>query len=320
MDQVTPKISVCIPVYNGEKYIIEAIDSVLGQNFTDFELIISDNHSTDGTPGILRRFQAQDQRVRCFFNTSNIGPTANFDQCLKHSRGTYVKFLCADDILIGSNCLEKFLLFFDRCPDLALVASARRFIDASSSLLLVVTNYPDCLMAPGGAIIRDCLLEMRNKIGEPTSVMFRRDLAERGFNTDYLQLLDLEMWFHLLRKGTFAYSADPLVGFRVHAEQGTEQNIKSRVHLNDTGKLILDYADTPGYRVGKMVRQYLLYGHCHSIWRSVKKGRIDREFGAGKIREHFNLFAFYLLMPAFKIMKRVMKHYAPELLRAARTN
>jgi hypothetical protein len=150
--------------------------------------------------------------------------------------------------------------------------------------------------------------------------MFRRDLALRGFNINYTHLLDLEMWFHLLLKGDFAYSAEPLVGFRVHDEQGTVQNLKNLVHLNDDVRLLEEYAETPGYSIGKKVKRYLVYIFCHRIWDSARTGTVSREYATSRIREHFSMPIFYLLMPFYKYGKKLVRQRARKLLRLALTN
>lgn len=93
----SPKVSIGMPVYNGEKYIREALDSLLAQTFTDFELIISDNASTDGTEAICREYVARDLRIRYVRQSENRGAAANFQFVLDESRGDYFMWAAADD-------------------------------------------------------------------------------------------------------------------------------------------------------------------------------------------------------------------------------
>ena len=92
-----PKVSIGMPVYNGEKFIREALDSLLAQTFTDFELIISDNASTDGTEAICRKYVERDSRIRYVRQTINRGGTANFLFVLSKARGEYFMWAAADD-------------------------------------------------------------------------------------------------------------------------------------------------------------------------------------------------------------------------------
>ena len=93
-----PKVSIGMPVYNGEKYIREALDSLLAQTFTDFELIISDNASTDGTEAICREYAARDPRIRYVRQSENRGPTANFHFVLDEAVGEYFMWAAYDDL------------------------------------------------------------------------------------------------------------------------------------------------------------------------------------------------------------------------------
>ena len=99
----SPLVSVCIPVYNCERYIGEAIQSVLDQTLADFELIVCDDCSTDGT---LKAVEGcRDPRIRIFRNDANIGMWPNWNKAMSHARGKYIKLLCADDV-IYSDCLQ----------------------------------------------------------------------------------------------------------------------------------------------------------------------------------------------------------------------
>jgi hypothetical protein len=93
-----PLISIGMPVYNGENYLAEAVESLLGQTFSDFELIISDNGSTDGTEAICRKFQQRDARVRYYRESHNHGAVWNYNRLLDLARGEYFKWSSHDDV------------------------------------------------------------------------------------------------------------------------------------------------------------------------------------------------------------------------------
>jgi glycosyltransferase involved in cell wall biosynthesis len=104
-----PRISIGLPVYNGEKYLEESLKSILAQTFTDFELIISDNASTDRTKEICRAFAAKDQRIRYIRNQTNIGGARNHNQTFRLSRGKYFRWAAHDDICepeLLAKCVE----------------------------------------------------------------------------------------------------------------------------------------------------------------------------------------------------------------------
>jgi glycosyltransferase involved in cell wall biosynthesis len=131
----TPKVSVCIPVFRGADFISDAIESVLAQDFRDFELLIVDDCSGDGTGKIIERYASQDPRIIYKVNDSNLGMVANWNNCLKMARGRYVKFLFQDDIFIFPDSLGKMVRILDAAPDVSLVASCRRVINSYSEVV-----------------------------------------------------------------------------------------------------------------------------------------------------------------------------------------
>jgi glycosyltransferase involved in cell wall biosynthesis len=103
-----PILSVSLPIYNGENHMREALDSILNQTFRDFELIISDNASTDATQEICEDYASRDSRIRYYRNDENIGATSNFIRAFELSKGKYFKWVGHDDIL-DPTLLEKCL-------------------------------------------------------------------------------------------------------------------------------------------------------------------------------------------------------------------
>src|SRR3954466_4130607 len=93
-----PRVSIGLPVFNGEKYLPEALDSLVSQDFEDLEIILSDNGSTDSTQNICREFAAKDPRIRYHRNQTNIGASKNYNRVLELARGEYFKWASHDDI------------------------------------------------------------------------------------------------------------------------------------------------------------------------------------------------------------------------------
>jgi glycosyltransferase involved in cell wall biosynthesis len=115
MNQTAPKVSIGLPVYNGEKYLAEALDSVLAQTFQDFEVILSDNASTDSTALICKRYAEKDARIRYSRNSTNIGGGNNENLTVQLSRGEYFCWLGHDD-KYAPEFLEKCVEVLDRDP------------------------------------------------------------------------------------------------------------------------------------------------------------------------------------------------------------
>ena len=102
----SPKISIGLPVYNGEKYLEEALDSILAQTYPDFELIISDNASTDNTKEICHVYAEKNSRIRYYRNKRNIGAAPNFGKVVKLAKGEFFKWAAYDDILAPDYLLK----------------------------------------------------------------------------------------------------------------------------------------------------------------------------------------------------------------------
>ena len=128
-----PRLTVGLPVYNGEKYIAESLDALLGQSYTDFELIISDNASTDGTADICRRYEKQDSRVRYFRQPQNIGLAPNVNFIVGQARGELYKEASHDD-LYARDLLESCVEALDEYPQVVLAHSWTAKVDGSGKV------------------------------------------------------------------------------------------------------------------------------------------------------------------------------------------
>lgn len=131
-----PKVSIGLPVFNGEKYVGAAIESMLEQTFTDFELVISDNASTDRTESICRAWADRDPRIRYFRNDRNVGASANYTRVFERSRGEYFKWTAHDDVY-AETYLEKCVAVLDHEPDTVLCHARRARINAEGELLRI---------------------------------------------------------------------------------------------------------------------------------------------------------------------------------------
>ena len=129
-----PRLTVGLPVYNGERYVAEALDSLLGQSFTDFELIISDNASTDATAEICRRYAASDPRVRYVRQPRNIGCNPNHNFLVGQARGEYFKWGAHDD-LYGPDLLARCVAALDKYPDVVLSSVDKAVIDEAGTVV-----------------------------------------------------------------------------------------------------------------------------------------------------------------------------------------
>jgi len=132
-----PRLTVGLPVYNGERYLAECLDSILSQSFSDFELLICDNASTDATAAICRERASSDARIRYHRNPVNLGAIPNFNLVLKMSQAELFKWAAHDDLL-RPTYLEKCVSLLDANPNAVLCHSLVRIIDETGQVLEAV--------------------------------------------------------------------------------------------------------------------------------------------------------------------------------------
>lgn len=236
----SPKISVLIPTYNYGRYLEEAIESVLVQDFEDYELIVSDDCSSDNTHEIMARY-AENRKVRYHRHAVNLGMVENWNWCLAEARGEFIKFVFGDDKLSQSDALGKLHTMMKLNPSASLGASARLIIDQESNVLTRWNHMGNTGKYNGKEIITKCLIENRNIIGEPTVTIFRKEIVGAGFNLNYRQLVDLEFWFQLLEKGDLIFTDENLCCFRKHSLQQTQKNRFDGTAEIENIKIFMDF-------------------------------------------------------------------------------
>jgi glycosyltransferase involved in cell wall biosynthesis len=213
-----PFVSVCIPVFNCEAYIGEAIESVLAQTYKDHELVIIDDRSTDRTLEVVRKYS--DPRIRLIRNEKNLGHKGNWNKALEEASGKYVKILPHDD-MIYPQCLEKQVAVFEtRMTDgLALVSCARNIINRNGVRLMKRSFGKHEGYLNGREAIRKSIRAGTNLIGEPGAVLMRNDLAKEigSFDDIDFYCIDLDYWCRMLLHGGIHIIPEPLAAFRVAA-------------------------------------------------------------------------------------------------------
>jgi len=228
-------VSVCIPTYNSAKYLRECIESVLAQTWTDFELVVSDNASTDATCQIVRSYS--DPRIRLHRIEPFVGIAGNFNHALGLARGKYVKFLCYDDRL-EPTCLEKQVAMLERNPALVLVTCGLRRIDAAGQTRDEVSwCTQERVLNPGEVIAAN--LVYGNFIGLPSATLVRREsLTKAGpFSDQFPQMMDVEMYLRLIQQGPVGHIPESLCAYRLHAEAMTTRFRKTGVVRRDLRRL-----------------------------------------------------------------------------------
>jgi glycosyltransferase involved in cell wall biosynthesis len=226
-----PVISVLTPVYNGERYLAECIESVLAQTRTDWEYIIVDNCSQDGTADLAERYAARDERIRVRRCEEFVGVYSNFNRCVplmsQHSR--YCKFLSADDWMYPE-CLERMVSVAERHTAVGVVTSYHLYgkrVDHDG-----VIPYTDEVV-PGPEAIRTKILENKYLIGSPSQLLYRADLVRRAapFFDENVWHADGLATFGLLLEHDLGFVHQVLTYTRVHGEALTSRSLRLNTYL-----------------------------------------------------------------------------------------
>jgi glycosyltransferase involved in cell wall biosynthesis len=216
MTPAAPRVSVCIPAYNGAEFIGAAIRSVLGQSFGDFELVVIDDGSTDGTAEAARGFG--DPRIRVVVNSENLGQRGNWNKALDEARGEFFKLLPQDDFLYP-RCLSRQVEIFDDAANagVALVCGARNIVDRRGRVLMKRGFGRKNGRFDGRRAVRDCVRYGTNLIGEPGAVLMRTEFARKigRFDDRNFYVIDLDFWSRVLAEGDLFVVPDVLAAFRV---------------------------------------------------------------------------------------------------------
>lgn len=203
-----PTVSVVMAVYNGRRYLRQAVESILNQTFRDFEFIVVDDGSTDETANELYTFT--DPRLRILHNRENIGLTCSLNRALKVVQAPYVARMDADDVAQPQR-LARQVQYLEEHPEVGLLGSAFELIDQDSvavGLKMPPTDH-DSLCS---------ILLLENPLCH-SSVMYRRELVEAvgGYDERYQCAQDYDLWLRFSRVSRVACLTDMLVQFRVGA-------------------------------------------------------------------------------------------------------
>ena len=309
--QLSPKISILIPVFNRDDYVSDCIQSALNQTYKDIEIDIVDNASTDDTWNIIKKYSEKDARVRVFRNSTNIGPVKNWMRCIDEATGEYGKILWSDD-LIAPDFLEQTLSILDDHEDVGFVFTGTElFLDGADRKseyyfisdtgvyksnqyiegVLFDFNYP---VSPGCALFRmrdlrkNLLVDIPNKI--------KSDFAMHAIGNDLLLFLLTAAEYK-----KFGFVNKKLSFFREHGESITIQS--------NNGKLPLHYNLASAYFVESR-RPDLIRKMNVNIWLSVKRYSSEAEYGLDEIENFYNcnrdfrLNYFYLFQKTIKTLLR----------------
>jgi len=222
-----PAVSVILPAYNVEDYIEEAVRSILAQTFTDLELIVVDDASTDRTPDKLRAFA--DHRVKIISNERNLGIPKTRNIGVAAARGEYIAVQDGDDISLPMRFAEQ-VAYLQAHPEIALLGTARLRMDADGNIDhqsgRLLSTRPIAKSADGKSVrpTFDDLLQANHFVHG--SVMMRKSVFDEvgGYDEAFVLYEDYELWLHIAKCYDAANLLEPLYALRSHPASVTKKN------------------------------------------------------------------------------------------------
>jgi len=231
MDEQAPLVSIVLPVYNGEKYLAESLDSVLAQTYQNWELVIINDGSTDGTETLILSYQ--DKRIKYLPNEGNKGIIFSLNKGLQESNGVYIARLDADDIALPFR-IEKQVKFLSENSDYALCGSYFQTIDSNGSLLKNVTFPANNRDAQSYLLLHNCFCH--------SAIMMRSIIAkELKYDEKFQVCEDYDLWYRISRRGKILNLPVFTTLYRVHDNNmSTRKSEIMFAHVNKINKRILD--------------------------------------------------------------------------------
>jgi hypothetical protein len=213
-----PNISVVMSVYNGEAFLSEAVESILGQTLREFEFLIIDDGSTDRTAKILAHYAGQEGRIRVLSH-ENKGRAASLNEGIRLATGDYIARMDADDIAMPYR-LEEQVDFMEQHPEVGVLGGAVDMINTTGHAIKTASPPQD------DAEIRSFML-CYNPMFHPTVVM-RKELtiAAGGYRKALLDADDFDLWLRMSERSRLANLCKPLLKYRVHCDQVSVRNLE----------------------------------------------------------------------------------------------
>jgi glycosyltransferase involved in cell wall biosynthesis len=224
-----PFISICIPNHNYENYIKETVDSVLAQSYTNFEIIIVDDVSTDKSVEIIKSYK--DPRIKLYQNSSNLYTFKTNNKALSLAKGELVAILHSDD-KYEPTFLEEIVKAYNQHPNHKVFITGVHFYHPDDKKLIPWHPYN----SGGVKSQKEILVRLfhQNNIGNGVNVVFHNDCIKKigGFSTEYKYIADYDYFLRLANNYDFVYIDKLLTYYRVHNSSATNDNIKQ----SDRGK------------------------------------------------------------------------------------
>jgi glycosyltransferase involved in cell wall biosynthesis len=219
-----PRVSIGLAVYNGERYLEEALNAFLAQTYPDYELIISDNGSSDRTEEICRAYAARDPRIRYYRSPRNMGVAYNYNRTVELARGEYFRWATYDD-LVAPELLERCVAVLDQNPDVVLAYPKTYNIDENGNISGIYEDNFAFLDAKPHHRYRDLMIAVRNYLCNAEYGLIRTDaLRKTAMEADY-HSADRVLLSELVLHGKFYEIPERFYYHRLHPNMSLQEGM-----------------------------------------------------------------------------------------------
>ena len=261
--QEDPLVSICIPVFNGERTIRETICSVINQTYKNIEIVVVDNCSTDHTMDVIHSLDIDNMTV--YQNSNNLGMVGNWNRCLSLAKGKYICILCADDT-IEKDCIRKKVNMMEIEKDLVMCFSSSVVVNERGEVLLRRRPFKSNCVVDGKELALRSYYS-KNLYGEPSNVLFKKDVIKEAvmFDGELRYATDWDMWLQLSCLGQVGYIDEVLMKYKISKSNQTsstgfkqmikdDNNVIENFHNNPN--IDVNFFDDVFHRIAFVARMY----------------------------------------------------------------
>lgn len=316
-------MSLCIPVYNREALVSEAIRSALRQDIPNMEVVIVDNCSTDRTWDVIQEFTS-DSRVRVIRNPTNLGLFGNFNRCLELARGEFIRFLCSDDRLKNGRLIEE-MKCLQKHPQATLLNTPCLMVDSAWRPLGSSARYLPSGIYKGSDVNRYAMALLahygKNLFNFPSGILVRRRAAQSVglFDENLHGLADFDYWLRLLDVGDLVLLEEPGCEIMEHPQRESYPLFFSGLFMKGVFKVVLKRkALQKDERDPFQRHMYSLAGRCFwYVFKCLKRRRLDAALVHWKMISDFKISYSSAFFSFFKIMISMIRmRFQPEASRS----
>lgn len=252
-----PEVSVILPVFNGKRYLGDSIDSVLGQDYEDYELLVCDDGSSDDSVNIIR--SRRDGHIKFFNNETNLGLFKTLNALIRRASGKFIRLWSQDDVM-NPCCLKEEVEFFKIHPEAGFCYCARDIIDKNGNVIrkMPEDKTPD-VISP--ALAAQIMFYYGSIAGNISTVMMKKDALDAVglFREDMQVASDFEMWVRISAKYPIGFIRRPLIKLRSHSEQFSRKKGAGLLFMCEEEKII-------GILLKRLPPEILSYAETCNRW------------------------------------------------------